>query len=488
MVIHNNLPPATLPSGPAPGPSLPALAKELGIQVNQVIQAQVVRLTAVTESERQALLAARVPATPGPARVNPLMEILKSPDLQLAQLKVDDKVFSTLTNQPLLPRQAVNILLDRFGNLKLVPAASALPKTLLQSPATVMQSPTTVQTANPGALQLKLLEPLLRQQSHLALATAMRQVLPQAEPLHRLLNAVKPWLAPRPMAAAGNPAAGPASELIATLRLLGGNSPALANLTKEGLNDLKLALRDSGIGLERHLAQTGSTASPQRDTKFLLIRALHALAGLGFSNRVAPHNGPPATGLDQALESILGPAWTARNTASADTDGTARQHLQRLVTLAEAALAQVQSNQYRSVSAQTAEGALTTNFFTDIPLRLADGFVTVFFQFQEIKDPEKKRKRGHKAEKPRSRWVVFMEMTIEDQGQLAVEVSVVDKQVDAQFWSSHASLREDAQRGMQQLRQQLEGQGLTVTDLRCSPAPIPQKNVRLDYSLIDVKT
>ncbi len=485
MVIHNNLPPANpnSGSGPAPAPTLPTLAKELGIQVHQVIQAQVVRITAVTDSEREALLATRVPS--GQARANPLTEILKSPDLRLAHLAVDNRVFHALTNLPLLPRQSVNVLLDRFGNLQLMPAVSTLPNPLLQSVSSIRKA------SNPGdagPLQLKMLQPLLRQQSQQALASAMRQVLPHAEPLHRLLNAVKPWLEQHPGSSVEGSAPRPGGELKASLRLLAGNAPALANLTKEGLTDLKIALRDSGIGLERHLAQTAAGAPPERDTKLLLIKVLHALAGLGFSNRVASLASPAMTGRNQDLEAVLEPVWTARNTTAADSDGATRQQLQRLVSLAEAALSQVQSNQYRSISAQTAEGAPAANFFTDIPLRLADGFVTVFFQFQEIRDPEKKRKRGDKSEKPRSRWVVFMELTIEDQGQLAVEVSVVDKHVDAQFWSSHADLREDARRGMQQLRQQLENQGLTVTDLRCSPAPIPQKNVRLDYSLIDVKT
>lgn len=506
MVINSNLPPTSpTVSTPAAIP-LPSLAAELNIRVNQVVQAQVVRLESITENERQALLTAHAPTVSTQAKTNPLLEILRSPNLRLAQLAIEGKAFSTLTNLPLLPQQTVTVRLDRQGHLQWValPTKAATTGTVPPLDARLAQNlPSASGVLSAGvpkpevarALPLKLLEPQLKQQSQVALAAAMRRALPNAEPLHRLLNATQPLVEHLTVAKADEAAPRPVRELIASLRLLAQHSPRVASLTKEGLNDLKLAIQSSGIGLERHLAQLAQSVSappPERDNKLLLIRALHALAELGFPSGVVGRAGSPAGVLDRALESMLAPLWLPRNALELkpreDAGAATRQHLQRITALTEAALSQVQLNQYRTTSAQLADNNAPTSFFTDIPLRMADGFVTVFFQFQEIREPEKKRKHTEQTRKRRSRWVVFLEMTIEDQGQLAVEVSVVDQQVDAQFWSDNTRLREGTELGLRQLRQQLEDRGLTVTDLRCSSAPIPQKNVQLDYSLIDVKT
>src|SRR5690606_6840768 len=164
--------------------------------------------------------------------------------------------------------------------------------------------------------------------------------------------------------------------------------------------------------------------------------------------------------------------------------------LRRIETLVESALSQIQLNQYRSASAQLGEtgGTVQNSVFIDLPVRLADGFISIFFQLQEYKVARRNESRKNERSTKKSRWVAFLEMEVREQSKLAVELSVTDQQVDAVFWSDDDELRRDADCKLTNLRQQLEDRGLTVTDLRCSTNPAPRKEVRLDYSLIDVKT
>ncbi len=478
----------TRPTTTQPGTSIIAtgtaahkLSVELGLRTLQTVSARVTDVSVVTPAEKQAILQSRSSAAgPSPPGISTLVDVVESPHVRLVALAINGKMVHALTNLPLQLLQSVQVRLDPHGNLVLVPQNPPVP-----TGGAGGQIPASQAGESPGfnsVLQLVQQSPALRSQARSALATEINRTLPQAQPLHHLLNLL---LKITPTARNSSTTLQSLLTAVPTLEMLLG-SPA---------DKLKNALQNSGTFYENRIGsasqlvrgtQPGLPAALQSDLKHLLIQlAQHLRTTHGASQ--GPSGKHSDTALDTLLRQLLHLA-PARQTADNQPDAAAP--LRRLESMIEAALSQVQLNQYRSASAQLGEtgGVVQNAVFMDLPVRLADGFISVFFQLQEFKVARRNAAGKKERSTKKSRWVAFLEMEVRAQGKLAVELSVTDQQIDAVFWSDDEQLRQDADRNLSSLRQHLESRGLTVTDLRCSSNPAPSRNVRLDYSLIDVRT
>ena len=165
--------------------------------------------------------------------------------------------------------------------------------------------------------------------------------------------------------------------------------------------------------------------------------------------------------------------------------------LKALEQFSTAALARVQLNQYRSVSTLLtafSEPNAPQTLFTDLTFRLGEAWTNIHLQFQEIlqKNTEKNQKKKKQSIAPK--WRVFLEMTLDEDADLAVELTQQEKNVSATFWSNSEQVRQKTQAELADLKQSLEKQGLQVSDLRCSDQNPPKQDMKLDYSLIDVRT
>lgn len=87
-------------AGAALTPELEQLLMELKTQLGQKLEASVARVTLLTQTETQQLLAARAADQPA-AGQRTLLTMLQDPNIRLVELAIRDRSVPTLTNLPL---------------------------------------------------------------------------------------------------------------------------------------------------------------------------------------------------------------------------------------------------------------------------------------------------------------------------------------------------------------------------------------------------
>lgn len=524
-------------------PELEQLLTELKVQLGQKLDASVAQVAALTESEKQQLLAARATDKPVPGQ-RTLVAVLQDPEVKLVELTIRDRSITTLTNLPLLQNAKVQVLVTPRGLLVLPPAVSPeAPQVLTQRPppaglplvqaasVPVQTSPPPgnsntalpVQTTPPSGASTSPLptvttpssQPTLRSSvptpapdiqvaktsftplsvavsgREKLLAAAVSQTLPAALPLKALLRSAEtveklitrspPEAVPPPLVKLG--------ETLTKITQLG------LDPTKVKPDSLRQAMNASGLFYERRLVAGDAAhrageppAQPlaDRDIKGALIQLSQWVVGQTFAPVPAVQTTSDTLAqLMMSLTRLFAPR--AESAKGAPTRGLDRA-VQELV---EKSLAQVQLQQYRTLSSQLQDPTAPVQWHLDIPLKLPDGYGNLYMHLFEPRPAveEKahgKQKRGKNEGK--GRWRVFLELELDHMGTLAAEISVQDNIVEATLWAEDRSLRELANAQLMQLRQGLEQQGMVVTDLRCSDNPPPDQKIRLDYALIDVKT
>lgn len=164
---------------------------------------------------------------------------------------------------------------------------------------------------------------------------------------------------------------------------------------------------------------------------------------------------------------------------------------QAMQQLIQSSLARIQVQQFKTLASSSQDPTTAQSVLhMDIPIRTPEGYSTIYLQLFEpkITEEEEKRQKGKKKEKKQAKWRVFMELELADEGDLAIEISVCDKKVDATFWAEKEALRKKTEANIEQLKTDLEQKGLEVTDLRCSKNTPPKQKMQMDFSLIDVRT
>jgi hypothetical protein len=258
---------------------------------------------------------------------------------------------------------------------------------------------------------------------------------------------------------------------------------------------LRQAMNTSGLLYERRLVTENAAGrerdiqSPplsERDIKGLLIQLAQWSGG---QSSPAP-GGQSSTDTLAQLMMSLARLWSPRQ-ASAKGDSAHRQLSLAVQELAEKSLAQVQLQQFRTLNSRMQDASAPAQWHLDIPLKLPDAYGNLYLQLFEPRTAaeEKKSDKQRKSRKSGSaRWRVFLELELDQLGALAAEVSVQDKTVEATLWSGNQELRQRVHEQLENLREDLERQGIEVAELRCSANPPPEQKIRLDYNLIDVKT
>lgn len=498
--------------GTALAPELEELLMELKTQLGQKLEANVARVTLLTQTETQQLLAARAADQPSVGQKT-LLTMLQDPNIRLVELAIRDRSVSTLTNLPLPVGTRVQVLVTSRGLLVLPPdiqgqqpssPAGAFPTNRPPGLLTTGESMTPgMRSSNPtqllGIPQPAIKNPLASVQSNLSvqksqLASAVAQSLPVAQPLKILLRTMDAAVQELNKVSPQSSVPAPLAKLAETLTKITGLSIDPTNVKPEFLRQ---AMNTSGLFYEHRLLAEQATrggkqeaqtqALPERDLKGLLIQLSQwAPPALLTTGPGAQATSGTLANLMMNLTRLLSPRQDTSKDAAAS-----KQVVKLVQELAEKSLAQVQLQQYRTLSSQLQDTGAPAQWHLDIPLKMPDGYGNLYMHLFEPRLPIEEKTPGNKKAKRREskgRWKVFLELELDHLGTLAAEIAVQEKTVEATLWTSNISLRERADTQLMQLRNELEQQGMVVADLRCSSNPPPDQKIRLDYALIDVKT
>jgi Flagellar hook-length control protein FliK. len=517
-------------------PELEQLLTELKVQLGQKLDASVTQVTALTEAEKQQLLAARATDKPV-AGQRTLIAVLQDPEVKLAELTIRDRSIATLTNLPLQQNAKVQVLVTHRGLLVLpsviptetppvlspkpapagLPLVQAAPLPVQPTPSATTPLPVQVNTPPAGPAPTAAISsqptvqpavpapvtdipvaktpstplPVAVSGKEKLLAAAVSQTLPAAQPLKALLRSE--------VALRGLVTRSPPESVPPSLVKLGEALTKIAQLgvdpTKVNPDSLRQAMNASGLFYERRLVAENVVrrageppAQPlvERDIKGALIQLSQWVVGQTFTP--APAVQTTSDTLAQLMMSLTR-LFAPR---SESPKGAPTRGLDRAVQeLVEKSLAQVQLQQYRTLSSQVQDPTAPAQWHLDTPLKLPDGYGNLYMHLFEPRPPVEEKASGKQKrtkKEGKGRWRVFLELELDHMGALAAEIAVQDKNVEATLWAEDDDLRERANAQLTQLRQDLEQQGMVVTDLRCSDNPPPDQKIRLDYALIDVKT
>lgn len=523
-------------------PELKQILTDLKLQIGQRVNAEVTQIVVIADKERQQLLQdlQQNPTKNTPAQKT-LQSVLQDPEVKLVELSIKNQTVTTLTNLAISRSAQVQVLVTPRGLLVLPPqiqnSALAPPASATGNSTTTNATLTSITNEISGKIpvadgralvpdgkplpinQLPIRNEVKAAPSpHLPLASApakastsapltptqqtaitttLAQALPAAQPLKTLLQ-LSDQVQQRLQAAPQLPPQSPLRQLgklLDNVKQLAVD-PAVLALPK-GPSLLQKAVIESGIFYERRLVELAEQPRPSRpssladtDTKGTLAQLTQLAPSLVSTLPISAKALPAAGVLEQlfsGLLEILTPHHKRQMQAADKRQGLA-QAVQQLVGKS---LAQVQLQQIRTLSNQLNDPTAPAQWHLDIPLKLPYAYGNLYLNIVEPRIAEKDepgKKRNKKERTKTGRWKVFMQLELDHMGELAAEISVYEKNVEATLWTEQKSLRELASEHLMELKEDLEKQGMIVKDLRCSQNPPPEQKIRLDYSLIDIKT
>ncbi len=442
------------------------------------------------------------------------LELLTSPKLLLADLKLLQNTHLIYTNRPLTAGQQIQVQVRADGQLLLLdpPATSAQAK-ITEPGAVAAAKNASIQPANHFAS---------REAAEL-IAQGLRRYLPHDNSSVELFKTIaklvdltktvpdttKPALLPEP-----------AWKALAQL-----NQKPLAPEQLQKPEVLQQVLKGSGHYFESTLAQvvrnapragTSASASPgteaktaetspaladkniqpliERDQKALLLSLVKELA-----QPPQPH---PATGttlkspapdlfsLFTVLFNQLGRGLKARQ----DPAQNQQQLAALLKTQVATSLARIQTQQLQQLNHAAADNLTAPTGGTfEIPVKINENIFPLFIHLQErpVKEKsgedEKKDKKDNSRKKSR-RWQVFMEFDLDDLGWFASEINVIDNKVKTHFWAENTNTRNSARQKLDELKEKLKQNGIDVEELRCLEGEPPKRPTGIKQTLVDITT
>ena len=160
------------------------------------------------------------------------------------------------------------------------------------------------------------------------------------------------------------------------------------------------------------------------------------------------------------------------------------------------ALARITSLQLRHlIQSQQEVGLSPLGGFLELPVRVGEHVYPLTLNIQErvhekpeeehtknAKDEEKKRRKITK------RWQVFMEFDLDELGTFAGDIRVEDEHVTTQLWVQKTALWQASHQHLNTLKHELENSGITVDAISCHQGKAPEQSIRVQQSLVDIRT
>ena len=255
-----------------------------------------------------------------------------------------------------------------------------------------------------------------------------------------------------------------------------GTTTLFASTVARPVDSLMLATQRFGLA---------NSAAAESDYRQALNHLAAALASPALSHSAT------APGADSALGDALWQVFKqARHNSAANQEPSAREQIQQqLKQLTEAALAQLTVHRSRGLLSSSPSAPLSQQLhLADLPIRFGDHtYGNVLLQIQELAINEGRQQKSRRDKRRKAKWTAYMELTLEDESGLAVEMSLMDRTLDATFWCGTEALQQQSTQGLEQLKMALQADGIEVADLRCVAKAPPPKAHALTVSLIDTQ-
>jgi hypothetical protein len=520
---------------------LVTLSRLLHVALGKVVMASVTETAPVTPQEKDALLAKTVAAlaqsnklvsniaqlTPAlKAEITRLLDqqaLIKSPELKWVTLLVNNQSLLTYTDKPLTIGQTVPLQLVSPQKLMVLElpgvtdiTTQKVPTIALNTPATTAIEKSVSKTENALSQSFAPINNILKNAStQQVIANNLRHLLPHKDTPSALYTALTQWQnIPK-----ANQQQLVSPTLAQTLKSLAEQIRSPLQLSQPTI--LKQAISSSGVFFEnkisKHLTNTTAplNSTYAQDLKGSLLDLLSKV------NQELTGNNKPLTTEQtvKLLQQVISYIPTAGTTTALAGDsiknslpvdiGLLIQQLmikpvkelsdkelrtQLLILLQQQSLhslAKIQLQQLANLNHEVnSKDSAQTNavWQLDIPVRHQHEVQQLHVHMEREWVEDKNTTNENKTVTKIKQWSVTLRFDLPTLGEFCAQLAIIDTSVSATLWATRETTFTQVKQHMEDLRKNLETEGIQVKQLQCMKGMPPQKPMALSYSLIDIST
>lgn len=267
------------------------------------------------------------------------------------------------------------------------------------------------------------------------------------------------------------------------------HSPAAPNTLQAPVEKLAL-LENTQIMMGKAVA-TPLEKMLAQDLKGNLLGLLHLLDAersaliANITTQVDPAKNLQGVGLPQLLNFLANKHQGELSQKQLRTQMILLMHQYTLGSLAKIQLQQLHSvNQQLS---QTDISQPNQSWQFEIPVRQGQDVHPLQIQIEQQWIEEQVPEGNTKTSRVRQ-WNVMLNFDLPVVGKFYAQLGLLGETLTAKFWAEHEATLAEAKAKIEMLTQQLEQQGIKVSQVHCIPGTPPKPKMLLSYSLVDVKT
>lgn len=153
-------------------------------------------------------------------------------------------------------------------------------------------------------------------------------------------------------------------------------------------------------------------------------------------------------------------------------------------------LAKIQLQQLHSINQQLSQVDVSQpnqSWQFEIPVRQGQDVHPLQIQIEQ-QWIEEQTPEGHSKASRVRQWNVMLNFDLPIVGKFYAQLGLLGETLTAKFWAEHETTLAETKAKIEMLTQQLEQQGIKVSQVHCLPGTPPKPKMLLSYSLVDVKT
>ncbi|WP_086932393.1 hypothetical protein [Agarilytica rhodophyticola] len=232
----------------------------------------------------------------------------------------------------------------------------------------------------------------------------------------------------------------------------------------------------------------------QDDLKADVLRIINTLTN--FSQELSKHPQKnqfiERSSFDKLMQSLFNISSTTNN-SKINWQDAHRQFITRLEPLLLSALARLTSLQVQQLLQKQQDSTVSSGGLFEFPVRINDEFFPLTISIQERYYENKEQTEGRDKDnkdtaKLKKRWHVFLEFDLQKLGTFASDITVDDHSVKTTLWIEQKQLWLKGKRKLETLKQEMKKNGIELEEIQCIQGKPPEKPMKLQQTLIDIKT
>lgn len=231
-----------------------------------------------------------------------------------------------------------------------------------------------------------------------------------------------------------------------------------------------------------------------QDLKGALLGLLHQLDTELETTKPALPGSPLATDINKNLLAIALPHFLGMLANKQQGELSQKQLRTQLVMLMHqytlGSIAKIQLQQVHTLNHQLGQADQTQptqSWQFEIPVRQGQDVHPLHIHMEQQWVEEQNENAGQNSTRVRQ-WNVMLSFDLPVIGQFYAQLTLLGDNLSAKFWAENENTLFETKNKIDELKTQLEQEGIQITQMQCVPGLPPKPKMSFSYSLVDIKT